>query len=257
MRSAKRVDQPHRIVLISCLSAVAGALCAAPAAAAATAEFDSFHAALVAQDKQAALAFIGTYPASRFVDDLIEMLPRAVAQEVCDDLPSGSTKAQDACRKTHLRVVVRDLWGEPMLTNESDLAAAAPPPSGEDTSDSGVGDSAISPAAGPVAPMRELASARAGSEGTTGERGASAVTVILPPRLADSAPAPEDDAPAPSNPTREKKPATDRGPIAVSGVGGDPGSDSGGDSSPASHGKDPGSDSGSDAGTDGGHDSHN
>jgi hypothetical protein len=253
MRSFSGTAQLHKIALILGFGAVALGAREAPAA---TAEFDSFHAALVAQDKQAALAFIGAYPASRLVDDLIEMLPRAVAQAVCGDLPSDSGTAQDACRKTHLRVVVRDLWGEPILTNDSDLAAAAPPPSGEDTSDSGVGDSTIAPAAGSAAPA--LASARARPDGTTGERGASTAALILPPpRLEDSAPAPEDDGPAANRPTREKKPTPDRGPISVSGVGGDPGSDAGGDSSPTSHGKDPGSDSGSDAGGDGGHESHN
>jgi hypothetical protein len=228
--------------------------------AAAIPEFTRFHAALVSQDKQAALAFIAAFPSSPLVEDLIEMLPRPVAQDVCGDLPSGAGRAQDACRKSNMRVDTRDLWGEPIVTDDSDVAPAAPQASAEDTTESGIGDTDIAPAAGPAAPTKALASARARPEGTTGERQAGAIVTILPPSLEQSAAAEEDDKPATSSARKEAEAAPkarrDPAPPAPR-LGADPGSDPGAASSPSSHGGDPGSDPGSGAGGEGGRDSHN
>src|SRR5262245_66621125 len=99
MRTSKRAVgcRPSRLLLsIGALACVAGAA----DAAAAIPEFGRFHAALVAQDKDAALAFIAAFPSSPLVEDLIEMLPRPLAQDVCADLPSGAGRAQDACCKS-------------------------------------------------------------------------------------------------------------------------------------------------------------
>jgi hypothetical protein len=259
MRTSKRaaLGQSRLILSVSTLACVMGAT----DAAAATSEFESFHAAIVSEDKQAALAFIDAFPASPLVDDLIEMLPPEVAQAVCADVPSGVARAQDACRKSAMRLGARDLWGEWILTDDSDLAPASPQPSAEDTSESGAGDTAISPAAGPAAPAPTptLASARSRPTGTTGERSAKAMTIILPPSL-EEAVASEDDKPTTTAARKEAEPAPkpkrDRAPAALR-PGGDPGSDLGTPSPPSSRGADPGSDPGSDSDGDAGRDSHN
>ena len=265
MRTSKRAVgkravgcRPPRLLLS--IGALAGVVGAADATAAIP-EFGRFHAALVAQDKQAALAFIAAFPSSPLVEDLIEMLPRPVAQDVCADLPSGAARAQEACRKADLRVGARDLWGEPIVTDDSDVAPAAPQASAEDTTESGLGDADIAPAAGPAAPMKAVANARARPAGTTGERRSGAIVTILPPGLEQNAAADEeDDKPATTSAHKEAdatpKARRDPAPPAPR-LGGDPGSDPGAASSPSSHGGDPGSDPGNGAGGDAGRDSHN
>jgi hypothetical protein len=206
-------------------------------AAAAYSEIESLHLAIVSRDKQAALAFIRTFPASPLVDDLIEMLPPEVAQQVCADLPSGAGRAQDACRSADRRLATRDPGGE-----------------------SGGGESAIASAAGPAARAQALAGARARPTGTTGERSAASMAMVLPPGLEDGAPAPEDDAVATTAVRKEAKevpkPHRDKAAPAPR-LGGDPGSDPGAASSPSSYGADPGSDPGSASNGDAGRDSHN
>src|SRR5262245_40155755 len=124
MRTSKRAVGRRPSRLLFSIGTVACAIGAAEAKAAIP-EFGRFHAALVAQDEQAALAFIAAFPSSPLVEDLIEMLPRPVAQGVCADLPSGAARAQEACRKSNMAVGARDLWGDPLVTGESDVAPAA------------------------------------------------------------------------------------------------------------------------------------
>ena len=231
MRTSKRAVgcRPSRLLL-----SIGVAACAMGGADAAAAipEFGRFHAALVAQDKEAALAFIAAFPASPLIEDLIEMLPRPLAQGVCADLPNGAARAQDVCRRSSLRVGSRDPWG----------------------------DADIAPAAGPAERTKALANARARPTGTTGERPAGVLARILPPGLEQNAAADEDDKPATTAARKETdatpKARRDPAPPAPR-LGGDPGSDPGSASSPSSHGGDPGSDPGNGAGGDAGRDSHN
>lgn len=204
-------------------------------AAAAIPEVESLHTAIVTRDKQAALAFIDRFPASPLVDDLIAMLPREVAQAVCADLPSGATRAQQACRKWDLR-----------------RGARGGPGAGDD-GDAGRGDGATSP----DAPGQALAGARSRSAGTTGER--AAVARLPPPRLEDSATTPADDERAIERARTARReaeaapqPERNRAPL-IARRGRDPGSAS----PPSSRGKDSGSDPGSESGGDTGRDSHN
>jgi hypothetical protein len=233
MRAPKSAVRRQSPLLLG-VTALACAMGATDAAAAYT-EFESFHLAVVSRDERAALAFIDAFPASPLIDDLIVMLPRAVAQEVCADLPGGGTPAQDACRK-------------------SDIA-----PGPHAFADSGAGDAAIAPAAGPGGGRQEPAEARPRPAGATGERPAGAMARLLLPGAADSPAA----AAGGSRTTQTARQEADPAPRAhraaappAPRLGGDPGSDPGGASSPSSLGGDPGSDAGSGAGG-GARDSHN
>jgi hypothetical protein len=224
--------QPRLLVSISALACMAGAT----DAAAAYTEFESFHLAVVSRDEQAALAFIDAFPASPLIDDLIVMLPRAVAQEVCADLPGGGIPAQDACRKSDI------------------------PPGPRAFADSGAGDAAISPAAGPGGGRQELGEARPRSAGATGERSVGAMARLLLPSAPDSPAAAADG----SRTIETARQEADAAPTAhraaappAPRLGGDPGSDPGAASSPSSLGGDPGSDPGSGTGGGGARDSHN
>jgi hypothetical protein len=236
--------------------------CAISAADAATEtpEFGRFRAALVARDEQVALAFIAAFPSSPLVEDLIEMLPRLVAQGVCADLPSGAARAQDACRKSNIPVGAHDLWGDPIVTDDSDVAPTERQASEEGSSESGIGDADIAPMAGPAAPTKARANARARPAGTTGEREIGAV-VAIPPILEQNAAVDEEDDKPTTTSTRKEAAATPKArrdrALPAPRLGGDPGSDPGAASSPSSHGGDPGSDPGSGAGGEAGRDSHN
>jgi len=208
-------------------------LLGAPDARAAYTEFENFHLAVVSRDEQVALGFIAAFPASRFVDDLMVMLPPQLARQLCADLPDGATRAQTACRRADLPVGPRAF------------------------AEGGMGDDAISPAAGPEMRGQQLASARARPAGATGERTAAAMARILPPGAPTVASADDDGPTATAGRAAEPAPKARQAPApSVTGLGGDPGSDGGGTSAPTSHGKDPGSDSGGDAGS-GGRDSRN
>lgn len=237
MRTSKRAVGCRPSRLLSSIGALAYVVGVADAAAAVP-EFGRFHAALVAQDMEVARAFIAAFPSSPLVEDLIEMLPRPLAQGVCADLPSGAARAQEACHKSNLRVGMRDPWGDPIVTGEADIA----------------------PAAGPADRTKALANARARPAGTTGERPAGVLARILPPGLEQNAAADEDDKPATPAARKEAdatpKARRDPAPPAPR-LGGDPGSDPGSASSPLSHGGDPGSDPGGGAGGEAGRDSHN
>lgn len=235
MRTSKRTVRPQQSRLILSLGALA-CLTAAADAAAAIPEFANFHSALVARDKQAALAFITAFPASPFVDDLIVMLPPEVARAVCADLPSGGARAEDACRKSDMPIGPRAF------------------------AESGMDEGAISPAAGSDARRQQLAGARSRPAGATGERPGSAMARILLPNSQDNPAASEDD----NRTTRTARKEDEAAPEArraaappAPRVGADPGSDPGAASSPSSHGKDPGSDPGNESGGGADRDSHN
>jgi hypothetical protein len=235
MRATKSaVRQQSRLILgISALACMMGAT---DAAAAAYAEFESFHLAVVSRDKDAARAFIDAFPSSPLIDDLFVMLPPEVARDVCADLPGGGTAAQDACRKSDMPIGPREF------------------------AESGMGDDAISPAAGADARRQQLASARSRPAGTTGERPAGSIARILPPSSQDSPAASDDDNRTTQTARKEAveapKARREAAPPAPR-LGSDPGSDPGSASSPSSQGGDPGSDPGSGSGGDAGRDSHN
>jgi len=246
MRASERIFRRQLLLSIGMLACMTGAA----GAATPSAEFVSFHAAIVSQDKPTALAFIRGFPSSLLVDHLIKLLPREVAQQVCDDLPSGAARARDACRKANMRVVVRDLWGEPIDADQGDVAPEAPRGPARDVSEPAAGDTDTSAAA----PAQELASARSSPAGTTGERTVDPAIVIVPPSTADSPATEEDDPAAPAGEGPKAKTAAtepDPGP-----AGKAPGALASG-SSPSSSGAGPGSNSGSGSGGNAGRDSHN
>lgn len=178
----------RRVLGIAALGCLMGA---AEAGAAISPEFESLHAAIVAQDEDAALTFINSFPSSPLVDDLIAMLPPAVAQRVCADLPDGAARAQAACRKADMRAGAGDRRGGPLLAGKDRDAAA--------------GARGLSPAA-----ARGFAAARSRSVGATGERTLGATAMVLPPGLEDSPAAPEDDAPVAKAVRKEPQPAPKR-----------------------------------------------
>jgi hypothetical protein len=198
---------------------------------AATSEIDAFDAAVTAQNKRLALAFIDGFPSSQLVPTLIELLRPEVAQEVCATLPSGATRAEEACQSL---ATAQDQY-----------------PSGTGVVDSGTSAAALSPQAGPVTRSKVFVSETTRSDGNVDP------PALMPPlsEAGDEAESDETKANRPATTKDTPKPHRD-GPIAVSGVGGDPGSgDTGGANSVATHGKDPG---GGDSTSDGGsnNDSH-
>jgi hypothetical protein len=221
--------------MIVSVSALAGMM-GVPDARAAYSEFESFHLAVVSRDKQTALAFIEAFPRSPLIDDLIVMLPRAVAQEVCAGLPGGGARVEDACRRSTM-------------------------PSGpRDVADSGTGDAAMAPAAGPDAGKRELAGAGSRPTGAAGEQPAGSTARVLLPSAPDSPAAAEDDSRKTQTARTDAETAPKaRGAAAPPGPrpGSDPGSDPGSVSPPSRWGSDPGSDSGSESGRGAARDSHN
>jgi hypothetical protein len=227
------VRQQSRLILgISSLLCMMGAT----EATAAYSEIESFHLAVVSRDKQTARAFIDAFPSSPLIDDLFVMLPREVTRDVCAELPGGGTPAEDACLKSSMPLGPREF------------------------AESGVGDAAISPAAGSDARRQQLASARSRPTGTTGERPAASMARILPPSAQDSPAASEDDSGTTKTARKEavEAPKARREAAAPAPrLGSDPCSDPGAASSPSSHGGDPGSDPGSGSGGDAGRDSHN
>ena len=79
------------------------------------------------------------------VNDLIKLLRPEVAQQVCADLPSGATRAQEACQ-SDVRLGTRDLWGDetqPIPTGGSDVEPESLP-SAQDVAESEIGDTAQS-----------------------------------------------------------------------------------------------------------------
>jgi len=248
MRTSRRTVRLRQSRLMLGIGALGCLMGAAEAGAAISPEFESLHAAIVAQDKDAALAFISRFPSSPLADDLIAMLPPAVAQGVCADLPSGAARAEAACRKSDMRVGIHDPGGgNPILADKD--------------GDAGAGALGLSPAAGAARPARGLATARSRPAGATGERALSETAMVLPPSLEDGPAAPEDDKPAakaarkepPAAPKRHREPAP---PAPTPGLGSDPGSDPGAATMPSSFGSDPGSDPKGQSKGDDGRDSH-
>ena len=163
MRVSRRILRrlPSRLLLsigvLACMTGVG-------VAAAPSAEFDSFHAAIVAQDKRTALAFIRGFPSSLLVDHLIKLLPREVAQEVCAELPSKATRAQIACRNANMGGVARDLWGQPVTAAETGIPQDAPQPPSRVAAFASVPDADTAPA------PQEVVGSQALPAGSTGER---------------------------------------------------------------------------------------
>jgi hypothetical protein len=225
---------------------------------AAMSEIDSFEAAVMSPDKEAALTFIEQFRSSHLVDDLIELLRPEVAHDVCANLPSGAAGAREACQRIATRLAAPHTateksqqipsWklGDPPERLQGSVQAP--------TSASGIRDDSSSSES--TMALRTQGSIDRVSTSDTSREGQSKTAVIpLPPKLGDR-----------SAPRKQSREEPEKAPKPTHGVslsddpfpGGDPGSgDTGGANSPQTHGSDPGSgDPGDGSDTASDHDSH-
>jgi hypothetical protein len=98
-----------------------------------TSEIDAYDRAVTSQSKENALAFLSEFRSSHLVGDLIESLRPDVAREVCADLPSGVSRARQACEQLRQTPVAeeaassRNTAGTTPRPNAS-ASATQPPP---------------------------------------------------------------------------------------------------------------------------------